>query len=130
MDLILDTCGLLSLAGLGRRKLSDATLRIISQSDTVYLSACSLFEIALKEKRGSLSLRPYTDPGEFWQDVIRAYDCECLPVEATDFHDAVNLPDHHNDPFDRIIIAQAQRTQSGIVTYDRQFENYEIDLYD
>ena len=51
-------------------------------------------------------------------------------MKADDFSKAVQLPDHHVDPFDRIIIAQALRTQSEIVTYDDRFSEYSVTLHD
>jgi len=130
MDLILDTCALLSLSGLTRRKLKRETLRLISSADTLYVSACSLFELALKLKRKQLELLPFETASAFWDEAVSSYECETLPVEAGGFDHAVNLPDHHGDPFDRIIIAQAIRTQSEVVTYDRQFSAYPITLHD
>lgn len=128
MDLILDTCALLSLSGLAQKRLKDETLELIRSADTLYVSACSLFEIALKHKRQQLKLTPFQNAKEFWDEAIGSYECESLAVEAEDFDDAVRLPDHHRDPFDRIIIAQAIRTNSEVVTYDSEFSAYPIAL--
>ena len=49
MALMLDTCGLLSLIGLAEQRLSTDTLSSIEIADTVYISSCSLFEIAIKQ---------------------------------------------------------------------------------
>ena len=130
MDLILDTCGLLSLSGLARRKLKPRTLKRIQQASTLYVSACSLFEIALKTKRGQLNLAPFTSAKDYWEEAIQAYHCVSLAVQAEDFDNAVQLPDHHIDPFDRIIIAQAIRTKSEIVTYDDRFSDYSVTVHD
>lgn len=124
MDLILDTCAFLSLSGLARKKLKRETLRLIESSDSLYISACSLFEIALKHKREQLNVEPFDTAKAFWDEAVASYECEVLAVGAEDFAEAVQLPDHHNDPFDRIIIAQAIRTQSEVVTYDRYFAAY------
>lgn len=128
MDLILDTCALLSLAGLARRKLSPKTLTSIKDADRLTLSACSLFEISLKHKRGNLPLKPFASAQSFWDEAVETYACEVLPIEAEDFSAAVDLPDHHADPFDRIIIAQGGRLNCRIVTYDRSFEAYEVEV--
>ena len=126
MDLILDTCALLSLAGLARRKLSHETLVLIKGADRLTLSACGLFEISLKHKRGGLQLEPFDSAQSFWNQAVKSYACEVLPVEAVDFSNAVELPDHHADPFDRIILAQANRLNCPIVTYDRLFAAYGV----
>ena len=90
----------------------------------------SLFEIALKTKRGQLNLAPFTSAKDYWEEAIQAYHCVSLAVQAEDFDNAVQLPDHHIDPFDRIIIAQAIRTKSEIVTYDDRFSDYSVTLHD
>ena len=130
MDLILDTCALLSLAGIARKKLRKGTLQLISRADHVYVSACSLFEISLKFKREKLDLGRFDSAMDFWAEAMAAYEFEELPILSVDFHSAVCLPDHHTDPFDRIIIAQAMRTDSEIVTYDRYFSQYTVRLHE
>ena len=130
MDLILDTCALLSLSGLAQKKLRRPTLRFIASSGSLYVSAYSLFEIALKAKREQLTVEPFESAREFWDEVIDRYECRVLPIEAEDFGAAVNLPNHHSDPFDRIIIAQAIRTSCEVVSYDRKLAAYGITLYE
>ena len=128
MDLILDTCGLLSLSVLARKKLSSRTLNSISSSDNLYISACSLFEIALKEKRGQLDLSPFANPNDFWIEAESSYELETVAVTAEDFAQAVALPDIHSDPFDRIILAQAMRLKCEIVSYDKRLKGYDVVL--
>jgi len=128
MDLILDTCALLSLSGIARKKLTTKTLARISDVDRVFVSACSLFEISLKVKREQLSVSPFGSAIDYWDKAIAAYDLDSLSVEAEDFEKATSLPDHHNDPFDRIIIAQALRRSCSIVTYDKLFSAYGVEL--
>lgn len=126
LDLMLDTCALLSLTGIAERKLSRPTLDKISETRALYISSCSLFEISLKLKRQQLKLTPFDDAWAFWQKTINHYDIEVMPVSDSDFLQSVQLPDFHLDPFDRIIIAQALANDLQLVTYDRKFENYEI----
>jgi PIN domain nuclease of toxin-antitoxin system len=130
MDLILDTCALLSLADLAKKKLKRPTLRLIASSNTLYISACSLFEIALKARWGLLQVAPVKSTTAFWEATISRYECTVLPVEADDFSRAANLPDHHNDPLDRIIVARAIRTNSEVVSYDRKLAAYGIALHE
>ena len=130
MDLILDTCALLSLAGIAKKKLKKGTLQLIGRADHVYVSACSLFEVSLKFKREKLDLGRFDSAMKFWAEAMATYELEELPILSVDFHSAVCLPDHHTDPFDRIIIAQAVRTESDIVTYDRCFSQYTDRLHE
>ena len=126
MDLMLDTCGLLSLAGLADKRLSGDVLNRIKVAETVYISACSLFEIAIKHKKKNLGLGIFPDARQLWDKVIAEYDLTELAISADVFFKSVSLPDHHADPFDRIIIAQAATLKLTLVTFDPLFENYGV----
>lgn len=128
MDLILDTCALLSLVGLTDRRLSDRTVEDVAIAGTAYVSACSLFEIALKCKKQNLDLNIFTDAKSFWDTALAEYDLTELPVTHDIFYDAVCLPDHHADPFDRIIIAHARSRRIPVVTFDSRFDDYDVQV--
>ena len=123
---MLDTCALLSLAGVAEKKLSLSCLDHFKNAGDVTISSCSSFEIALKHKRGQLDLAPFTTAKEFWDACIDSYGLTEEPVNALLFQDSVVLPDHHADPFDRIIIATAQALDCPIITYDVLFEKYDV----
>jgi PIN domain nuclease of toxin-antitoxin system len=53
-----------------------------------------------------------------------------LPVEPVHALRTSELPDHHNDPFDRLLIAQAQVLRIPLVTADKQLAAYEVDIVD
>ncbi|NBB80264.1 MAG: PIN domain-containing protein [Verrucomicrobia bacterium] len=126
MALILDTCGLLSLAGIADKALSQDCLEAIRSAETLYISSCSAFEIALKQKRGQLNLGEFRTREAFWEVCIEKYVLTEVPVSAKIFTDAVHLPDHHADPFDRLIIATALAQDCRIVTYDKLFNDYPV----
>lgn len=126
MALMLDTCGLLSLAGLADKRLSGDTLDHIKAADTVYISACSLFEIAIKHKKKNLDLGIFPDAKLLWDTAIAEYDLTEIPISADTFFKSVSLPDHHADPFDRLIIAQAATLNLTLITFDPLFANYSI----
>jgi len=127
MDLILDTCGLLSLAGLADRPLSKQTLKHLREAGKVGVSACSAFEIAIKYKKGALSLGRFTSPDLFWREVLRAYDLDEVPVSSELFLASTRLTDHHADPFDRLIVATALQAGAAVVTYDRLIALYPVE---
>ena len=127
MDLILDTCGLLSLAGLAERPLSGKTLKRIRDAGSVGVSACSAFEIAIKHKKGALSLGRFSTPDLFWREALRAYDLNEVSVSSELFLASTRLPDHHADPFDRLIVATALSADSAVVTYDRLIAMYSVE---
>jgi len=129
MDMMLDTCGLLSLSGIADRKLSESCLGKIAGATRLYVSACSLFEIAIKHKRRQMSLGSFSSPKEYWGECVEFYGLNTASVTAEDFVEAVNLPEVHSDPFDRIIITQALRLSCSIVTYDRFFESYQVEMH-
>ncbi len=126
MALMLDTCGLLSLAGLVAKRLSNEALNSISKADTVYVSACSMFEIAIKHKKQGLDLGIFSDAMTLWNKALAEYDLTDLPVTSEDFFQAVTLQDVHADPFDRIIIAQASERHISVVTFDKTFAEYGV----
>ena len=129
MDLILDTCGLLSLVGLADKKLSAKTRKFIADANSVYISSCSMFEIAIKHKKSALDLGIFKTADELWTIAIAEYELTELPVNKNDFYQSVQLPDIHADPFDRIIIAQAQIRGIPIITFDTAFKQYDVVLF-
>ena len=124
MAVILDTCGLLSLVGLADKRLSVGTRKTIEITDTVYVSACSLFEIAIKHKKGKLNLGVFPDAITLWKEAIAEYDLVEIPVTGKTFVASCLLPDLHADPFDRIIIAQSKALQVSVISFDDIFTTY------
>lgn len=128
MELILDTCAILSLVGLVERRLSDDTLDRIRRSTVVGVSACSGFEIAIKNKKGNLPVNPFKSPQALWSFCLRHYDLTEVEVNARCFFDSVQLPDLHADPFDRLILATAIKFESTVVSYDGLFSRYGVEV--
>ncbi len=126
MALMLDTCGLLSLVGLVEKRLSDDTLSRIAVADTLYISACSLFEIAIKHKKKAMDLGVFPDAKHLWDKALGEYELTELSITGHAFFQSVILPNHHADPFDRIIIAQAASLHVSLITFDGQFAKYGI----
>ena len=126
MDMILDTCGFLSLAGLAKKRLSRATLAQIESVEKLYVSSCSLFEIAIKCKKGNLQISPFDTAIELWETAVREYQLEEIAVSSKAFFRATELADIHSDPFDHIIIVEALSRKIPIVTYDTVFSDYGV----
>ncbi len=104
MDLILDTCAFLALGGLTKKKLSKETLKNIATAQVIYISACSMFEIAIKHKKKGLDLGKFANAQVLWNKAVTQYDLTELPVSHNAFFESLQLPDYHSVPFDRIII--------------------------
>jgi PIN domain nuclease of toxin-antitoxin system len=124
MDVILDTCGLLSLSGFTHKQLSKPTQQILVNSDYVFISACSLFELAVKHKKRLLNFGKFKDAQQFWKSAIERYDLKVLSVSDLVFYASTTLPDFHRDPFDRIIIAHALELNVSVITFDHIFQQY------
>jgi PIN domain nuclease of toxin-antitoxin system len=60
--------------------------------------------------------------------MIREFGAEVLPVTFEHAVQVADLPDHHRDPFDRLLIAQAQVEGMPIVTADRRFGAYDVEV--
>lgn len=90
------------------------------------LSAASAWEIAIKYRLGKLLLPQ--EPTTYVPDRMRRSGTTPLSVEHAHVLRVSELPDHHRDPFDRLLVAQAQILDVPIVTADSQFERYQITI--
>ena len=110
----------------GNTLLSKLRRQIIAKSQNeVLVSIASLWEIAIKISIGKLTLT------KAFADVIKQIsieNIEILPISPEHILQVSILPFYHRDPFDRIIIAQAQVENLLIVTDDGEFSNYEIEI--
>ncbi len=102
------------------RRLDRQVERAITRAPVVYVSAASAWEAAIKTQLGKLRF-----PGSFGAAVLES---EFAQLEVTFPHaEAVrDLPSHHNDPFDRILVAQATVEGLTLVTADRKLEPYRV----
>ncbi len=128
MDVILDTCALLSLIGLTPKQLSKETQREIKVADRVYVSSCTMVEIAIKHQKRGLDLGTLVNPAQLWNRAMNEYQLTEVPVSHDVFYQSVLLPEHHADPFDRIIIAQARKLEVPVVTFDSTFALYDLSV--
>lgn len=87
----------------------------------VYFSAVNLWELAIKRARGKLG---FEDTAMF--AAVAAQGFVELPVTTRYGLEAASLPLHHNDPFDRMLIAQARLEGLTLVTSDRVFWRYRV----
>ena len=106
-------------------QLSALVRDIIADADhTLYLSVVSGWEIIIKCNTGKLPLPE--PPTQFIQSGLRANRFESLPIFLPHVLQIDNLPNHHKDPFDRILIAQAQIENIPILTIDWLIEQYPV----
>jgi PIN domain nuclease of toxin-antitoxin system len=88
----------------------------------ILISAVTVWEVAIKRRLGKLDA-----PADLLQRLERAR-VELLPITARHADRVGMLPMHHRDPFDRLLIAQAQVENFTLVTADECIDDYEIDV--
>ena len=104
------------------RRLNNAARRAIALADIVWVSAASGWEVAIKTALGKVRL------DEPFQALIAADDFTELPLTLGHTNQLAGLPMHHNDPFDRVLIAQALTEGATVVSHDRAFEPYGVPM--
>jgi PIN domain nuclease of toxin-antitoxin system len=93
---------------------------IADPANAVLVSAATVWEIAIKRASGKLGVPPDM------RATLDAMGFDGIPVTIEDAERAAALPAHHRDPFDRMLIAQAQRLDAVVVTRDRAFASYDV----
>jgi len=96
--------------------------RIAHGENLVFLSAAVVWEIRIKEALGKLDI-----PSDF-SIVLDRQPFEKLAIKVEHAHAVKDLPLHHRDPFDRMLIAQAVTEGLTIATHDQVFEKYSVPL--
>ena len=99
---------------------------LVDPRTTAYVSAASVWEIAIKVKLGRLSVKG----AGTMEDVVAvaANDFVELPIRARHAAQAGALPRHHDDPFDRMLVAQAQVEDLVLLTRDGQLREYDVPI--
>ncbi len=123
MDYLLDTCALIWL-GMGGGGLSEDAKRRISLAARLQYSSISAWELSRLQKENKIVL-PCT-PGEFLFDLSDAYGLSSISPDDAIMMRAAQLPDHHRDPADRIIIATALMWDLTVITGDEKFPQYNV----
>jgi PIN domain nuclease of toxin-antitoxin system len=126
MRLLLDTSCWLWMTAAPER-LSTATRDLLLDERTeLYLSAASAWEMAIKHGLGKLQLPAPLE--HYLPSRLAAFRTTPLAVEHAHALRVAVLPAHHRDPFDRLLIAQAQIESLAILTSDRLFDRYDVEI--
>lgn len=123
MRLLLDT-HIFIWASTEPSRLSKAATAVIRSGDSdIYVSAATAWEIAIKVAVARLEFRL-----DRFGEMLSTQNF--VPLDMTVAHGmaAGSLPRHHNDPFDRMLIAQARIEGLTIITVDRAFDRYDVPL--
>ena len=122
MQLLLDTHALIWWLSKNVKLSARAYKEIANPCNIVFVSAASAWEIAIKK-----SIKKLETPDDLVEQ-INAKNFQPLAITIEQALAVEKLPMHHQDPFDRILIAQAQCLNLTIVTRDRKFNSYDVDL--
>jgi PIN domain nuclease of toxin-antitoxin system len=118
LRVLLDTTAIYVAAGLSAMQFTPKVLRLLDDPETERLiSAVSLFEIAMKAAKTGLT-RAHVEK------VTLDLQATTIPLIPKHAFGAFDLPKHHNDPFDRLLIATALFEDIPIVATDRIFKRY------
>jgi PIN domain nuclease of toxin-antitoxin system len=106
----------------GSSRLGSRLRRAIAGADMVHVSAASTWEMAIKIALGKLRFEGRIS------DAIESCQFEELSISVNHAEAVRALPQHHTDPFDRLLLVQAQLESLTFVTHDRALEPYGIPI--
>lgn len=108
-------------------KLSARARELIADAgNEIYLSAASAWEMAIKVSKGRLVLPE--EPDRYVADRMAYYHFLPLPVQLSHALQVYHLPAIHQDPFDRLLVAQAQVEGLPLLTGDEEIARYEVKM--
>lgn len=125
MRFLLDTHTFLWMAGAPERLGAEARKQIELPASELQLSVVSVWEMAIKVSLGRLELPKSLAP--FLEEQAAATRVATLEIRTEHALRVENLPWHHRDPFDRLLIAQAQFEGLPVLSRDGSFDAYDIE---
>jgi PIN domain nuclease of toxin-antitoxin system len=123
MNLLLDTHVFLWAIDDDPRLSKAARAAIIDGNNIVFVSAATAWEISIKKAIGKLTV-----PQGNYLDELRLHRFTPLPITTEHALAVADLPQHHRDPFDRLLIAQAQMEKLTLVTGDIRIKQYAVQM--
>ncbi len=126
MQLLLDTHVFLWYLKGDSNLIPSVVEKIESIDNPLYLSVASLWEIAIKVGLGKLELGYDFDD---LRNALSQFKIELLPITFEDTRTYLNLPLHHRDPFDRMLVAQAIDRDYVLVSRDGALDAYGVQLF-
>jgi PIN domain nuclease of toxin-antitoxin system len=128
MKILLDTHCLLWMIAEPEKLGRKAQALLEAKDHQLLLSSASLFEIAVKYSLGKLKLPG--KPGEYFPAKLDAMNIAEMPVTSHHAYRVSELPWHHRDPFDRLLLAQSIIEKIPLMTADDQLLPYKVKLID
>lgn len=127
MNLLLDTHIFIWAFSDVTRLLPDVAAALVNRQNSLFLSVASSWKMQVKEQIGKLTLSPSVEV--FVKSQMLLNQIKPLPIRNEHVWMLKQLPLHHRDPFDRMIIAQAVSEDLTIVTQDAQFASYPVAIF-
>ena len=122
MNLLLDTCVLLWWFDDPTLLSEQALTAIKDQDNKIIVSVVSAWEIAIKKALGKL------ESPENLKEMITDSEFELIPIDYEHVWQVKDLPPHHRDPFDRLLISQATTENLTLVTRDSWLNAYNVPI--
>ena len=124
MRVLIDTQVIIWLATGVESRLSATAKRCFQEADELFFSVASYWEISIK--RGIKKLRWDEGAAAAFERGLRENQIQELPIRRVHCEGVVTLPHPHRDPFDRMLIAQAQIEKLSIMSADPHFRKYDV----
>lgn len=96
------------------------------QKGNIFVSSISFWEIALLVKKGKIEMK---DTHGWKNEILSNTNIKLINPTSSEMIDSTLLPDHHKDPFDRLLIAQAHRNKLLLVTKDKKIQKYTVSTF-
>lgn len=126
MRVLLDTHAFLWWVSSGGSRLSDPARDVLSDgANAVMVSLASVWEMSIKVGTGRMELPDAIE--RYLPDRLRHHGFDLLPIELAHAYRAGSLPRIHGDPFDRMLIAQAQIEDLVVLTADPAISRYDVE---
>ncbi len=123
MKVLVDTHVFLWL-GIQQKSISSNALHTLNQASVRYMSIASVWEMQIKLSLGKLPLA--VPLPRFIEEICQQNSTHILPITPDHIYRLADLPPIHGDPFDRMLIAQAQHEGLTLVTADEKIMKYAV----
>ncbi|CAD5949609.1 hypothetical protein PCC9214_02466 [Planktothrix tepida] len=108
------------------KNLSLSVYNLLCDPNTeVFLSIVSIWEMQIKLSLGKIQFKRALP--QLIEDEVKRNKIQLLPIDLSHIYALSDLPNHHRDPFDRLLIAQAKSEKLVIISIDEKFDSYEIE---